>query len=132
MMNPMYDDAERGIPEFLNVWEYLNGSLPIDEQMARTYTEEIYRTETIEPAWNHMAVQEGIPDLFQKMSESRIPLLFIQGSEDNLVQNAENVKILSQQIETVDFRIIEGAGHMFFNREVWDLILGEAVDHLPK
>ncbi len=41
MGNPMHDDAKRGIPEFLKVWKYLNGSLPFDEAMARSYTEEI-------------------------------------------------------------------------------------------
>ena len=50
MANPMYPDLARGGPEFLKIWDYLNGDWELDKDMALRYTEAIYATETIGPA----------------------------------------------------------------------------------
>ncbi|MCZ6835883.1 MAG: alpha/beta hydrolase [Planctomycetota bacterium] len=119
LQNPMHADAVRGIPEFMKIWRYLNGSLPLDEKMAHAYTLKIYETQLIEPAWNHIAVQDGIPDLYPELIKSRIPLLFIQGEEDCLVQNAENIDTLARYLGQVSCQILNKAGHVFFNKGVW-------------
>lgn len=130
MENPMYADPERGVPEFLKVWRYLNGSFPLDEEMARAYTEKIYETESIEPAWNHTAVQEHVADLYPRLRGSTVPLLCVHGQEDRLVQNAQNMRTLAEHLDQVDFRIIEGAGHVFFNMAIWDQLEDIVAQHL--
>lgn len=119
LKNPMYSDKERGIPEFLKVWEFLNGSYSLDYEMARNYTAKIYETEVIEPAWNHTKVQEGISDIFPLLLKSKIPLLLIHGEEDNLVQNAKNIEIMAKQVESISTCLLKKAGHVFFNRDIW-------------
>jgi pimeloyl-ACP methyl ester carboxylesterase len=129
MANPMHADVQSGVPEFLKVWRYLNGDVSFDERMARAYTEKIYKTESIEPAWNHMAVQEGVPDLFAALSRSDVPLLFVHGEADRLVQNAENIKTLAANLEQVSCRVLANVGHVFFNSGVWQEIEQVMLDH---
>jgi pimeloyl-ACP methyl ester carboxylesterase len=126
LSNPMYPDLERGAPEFLKIWRYLNGDWELDEDMAYRYTEAIYATETIGPAWNHTNVQAGIRDIWEELSRLNKPLLYIHGEKDYLPANPENTKILAQSLDNADVFIIRGGGHMFFNKELW-AVLGEKI-----
>ena len=91
-----------------------------------------YEAETIELAWNHTAVQDGIPDLFPALTGSEIPLLFVHGTEDNLVQNAENVRTLAEHLKHAEYRTIDKAGHVFFNRAVWSELEQMVFDHIDR
>ena len=84
MSNKMYQDYERGKDEFFRSWKYLNGQWDFDEKMAEEYTKRIYETEYIEPAWNHMKVQEKIPDIWEQLNSLQIKKHFIYGELDYL------------------------------------------------
>lgn len=130
LANPMYQDVERGLPEFMKVWRVLNGDRPLDEEMAKEYTRSIYETETIGPAWNHTKVQAGIRDILPELKTLNRPILFMHGDKDYLPANPENTKILAGSLPNAKVCIIKDGGHMFFNDEVWRLVLERLADHI--
>lgn len=132
MSNPMHQSAEAGIPEFRKIWRYLNGDWPMDEQMADDYTRCIYETEVIGPAWNHTHVQSGIRDIFQELKEISFPLLLIHGEHDYLPANPENVKLLAGALPKAESFLLNDGGHMFFNGDIWDILLNKILDHLKR
>ncbi|MCI5211148.1 MAG: alpha/beta hydrolase [Candidatus Electrothrix sp. ATG2] len=132
MANPMYPDLARGGPEFLKIWDYLNGDWELDKDMALRYTEAIYATETIAPAWNHMNVQAGIRDIWEELSRLNKPLLYIHGEKDYLPANPENTKILAQSLENADAFILKGGGHMFFNKKIWEILRQKILHHIQQ
>lgn len=130
MSNPMYPDLDRGAPEFLKIWDYLNGDWEFDEDMALQYTKAIYATETIGPAWNHTNVQAGIRDIREELRRLDKPLLYIHGEKDYLPANPENTKILAQSLDNAEFFIIKGGGHMLFNKELWEILIEKILQHM--
>ncbi len=129
MSNPMYPDLDRGAPEFLKIWDYLNGDWELDQDIADQYTEAIYATETIGPAWNHTNVQAGIRDIWKELSHLNKPLLYIHGEKDYLPGNPENTKILAQSLKNADVFMIRGGGHMLFNKELWGILSKKILQH---
>jgi len=130
MANPMQQDFTKGAPEFLKIWEFLNGDWQLDEDMANQYTKAIYKTETIGPAWNHTNVQNGIRDIMAELEELEKPLLFIHGEKDYLPSNPENTKLLANHLPNAGFYIIEKGGHMFFNEQLWSILENHIVRHI--
>lgn len=130
MANPMHQDARRGVPEFQKIWRFLNGRWPLDEKMADEYTLAIYVTEVIAPAWNHSNVQSGIPDIFRDLKVLDKSILFIHGENDYLPSNPENTKKLANALPNAEAYILENGGHMFFNAEIWKILLEEIHRHI--
>ncbi|MCJ2165242.1 MULTISPECIES: alpha/beta hydrolase [unclassified Pseudodesulfovibrio] len=132
MANPMYQDVNKGLREFQKIWRALNGDWVLDEEMAEKYTRTIYETEIIGPAWNHTNVQSGIRDIFQELKEIDKPLLFIHGEKDYLPSNPENTKRLAKSLPTADFFLLKKAGHMFFSKDIWLILIERIHEHLQK
>lgn len=128
LSNKMYPDCERGMDEFARVWKALNGGFPLDRGMADDYTRHLYETETIEPAWNHTKVQEGVRDLYGDLARLQAPIRFIHGERDYLPSDPANVKILADSLPNADFTLLPRAGHMFFDRGLWMQIAGIFLD----
>jgi pimeloyl-ACP methyl ester carboxylesterase len=123
MSNKMYPDYERGKNEFFRAWRFLNGKRPLNEDMAVEYTKRLYETETIEPAYNHTKVQVGIRDVYDELKALPCPIHFICGEDDYLAASATNIKILADSLPNADFTLLSSAGHMYFDRDIWDEIL---------
>jgi pimeloyl-ACP methyl ester carboxylesterase len=123
LSNKMYQDYERGKDEFFRIWRYLNGSYELDESMAAEYTKRLYETEYIEPAWNHTKVQENIHDIYNELNALPINIHFIYGEADYLAANLASIKILVNSLQNADLEILCGAGHLFFNCNLWEKIL---------
>ncbi len=130
MANPMYPDYERGAPEFMKIWQILNGDWPVDEATANNYTRSIYDTEEIAPAWNHTNIQNGLSDIMDQLSSLDLPMLFIHGEKDYLPANPTNTLMLSEHLQKASFYMLEGGGHMFFNRQVWDILTEQIWQHI--
>ena len=130
MSNKMFQDYDRGKDEFLRIWKYLNGKWELDENMAIEYTKRLYKTEHIEPAWNHTKAQENIPDIFTELNKLDIEKHFIYGEIDYLPTNPDNIKILVKSLHNADLTIIKNAGHMFFNKEIWNIILNVIIKYI--
>ena len=123
MSNQMFPDYERGKNEFMRAWQYLNGKFPVDEKMAEEYNKRLYETETIEPAYNHTKIQQDLPDIWEDLAKLPAPIHFIYGSEDNLAANWVNTKILAKSLPNADFTLLDGAGHMYFTKSIWQKVL---------
>ncbi len=130
MANPMHQDVDLGLPEFQKIWRVLNGGWLLDEDMAEQYTRSIYLTELIGPAYNHTQVQSGIRDIFQELKETGTPLLLIHGDRDYLPADPENTKRLAQALPNAMFFALKNGGHMFFNNEIWNVLLARIHSHL--
>ncbi len=130
MSNPMHQDTERGIPEFLKIWCVLNGDWPLDKEMAIRYTHAIYETEIIGPAWNHTNVQSDIPDIFTDLKRFNKPILFIHGEKDYLPSHPQNTIILAKLLPKSRAILLKGGGHMFFNKEIWKILVEQLADHM--
>lgn len=132
MANPMHQDVRKGVPEFQKVWRILNGDWVLDEAMAETYTRTIYETEVIGPAWNHTHVQSGIPDIFQDLRDLNKPILFVHGEKDYLASSPENIKRLAHALPNAEVFILKNGGHMFFNHDIWKILLEHIHNHINK
>ena len=132
LSNKMYPDYDRGKDEFLRVFSFLNGDYEIDRDMACGYIERIYRTEIIKPHANHINIQKNVPDIYEKLYHLSKPILFIYGSRDLLAANPENTAILADSLPTAELMIVDGAGHMFFNREIWNILFDRIIDFIMK
>jgi len=132
MANPMHQDSRRGVPEFQKIWRVLNGDWDLDENMADAYTRALYETEIIGPAWNHTHIQSEIKDIFQDLKESGKPILFIHGEKDFLPANPENTKRIADALPSAEVFILKNGGHMFFNMELWQILIEQIHGHIKK
>jgi len=130
MANPMYQDVRKGLPEFRKVWRVLNGDWPLNEEMADEYTQALYKTEIIGPAWNHTNVQAGIRDIFQELNALGKPILFIHGEKDYLPADPENTRRLAKALSRAEFFMLKNGGHMFFNQEIWQILTEQILDQI--
>ena len=117
--NKMYQDYARGRDEFFRAWKCLNGNRPLNIALAEEYTKRLYGTETIDIAYNHTKIQRGIPDVYDDLAALPFPLHFIYGENDFLAANAANVEILANSLPNADFTLLKGAGHMYFDENLW-------------
>lgn len=120
--NKMYQDYKRGRHEFSRIWKYLNGNRPFDDGMADEYTKQLYETEAIGIAYNHTKIQNDIPDIFNDLALLPFPLRFIYGECDYLAASATNTEILASSLPNADFTLLKGAGHMYFDENLWQEI----------
>lgn len=132
MSNPMHQDVERGVPEFRKIWRMLNGDWALDVDMADAYTRVIYETETIGPAWNHTHVQNDVRDILKDLETLDAPIVFVHGEKDYLPSDPKNTEILANHLSNGKFVMLPGAGHMFFNKEIWKMLLNVINAHIKK
>jgi len=123
MSNQMFTDYERGKNEFMRVWQYLNGTFPVDENMAEEYNKRLYETKTIEPAYNHTKIQQNVPDIWSDLAKLPVPIHFVYGSKDYLAANSVNTEMLAKSLPNADFVLLDGVGHMYFDKSIWQNIL---------
>lgn len=130
MSNKMYQDYDRGKDEFLRVFSFLNGNYETDKEMAYKYIGRIYETEIIKPHLNHTNIQKNVSDIYQQLHDLGKPILFIYGGLDLLAANPANTGILADSLPTAQLMIIEQAGHMFFNKEIWNLVTDKIAEFI--
>lgn len=118
MKNHPTGNFEMDWPQWMHSWKLLNGTLEMDEVMARHYTRCIYERHAgdFHPAWNHMAAHNTKEIVMDRLPKD---LLLINGDEDVLSPAKEITKLK----ERFKIEILSGAGHVFFNRAIWNSIL---------
>lgn len=122
--NPPIGDFDKDLVGLMERWKLLHGSYPIDEELALTYAKEIYKRDIRDALWpwNHIAAETAIPKtLADEIKTIKVPCLVIHGEEDNLLPKEHGVA-LSTMIPNAKLRIIPKAGHLFFNKELWNQI----------
>jgi pimeloyl-ACP methyl ester carboxylesterase len=115
---------------WIRSFKLLNGDLPFDEPMALRYIKSIYdKDPSSNVAWNHIAIQHLLQDHEADFNHNKIPSLIIHGEKDFLapISCAEKTKSM---IAHSKLHLISGAGHMFFNKKIWDNILTTLLVHI--
>lgn len=122
---------EESLEGFIKSWEILNGSFPLDRQMAESYTREMYERSVhpVEVAWNHIQCQEGIGDLSNELKNVIVPALFIHGEEDPLIPVQGGIRT-AQAVKSAKIEVIPGMGHMIFDTSLQKKVASHLVHHL--
>lgn len=123
---------EETIQNFLPVWQYLNGSFPLDREMATSYTRDLL-TRTRHPirmGGNHELLMRGL-DLNKHrgiLQTITTPILLIHGEEDTL-SLPRNARAVAHAIPTNTLIMIPKMGHMLFHRELEEKIAELVLDN---
>ena len=122
---------EKDLPGWLKSFRYLHATYyPFDEARAKSYVKDIYKYEpnpTV--AWNHIAIQHAAHDYYDELRALKVPTLVIHGENDKL-QLLEYGKATADLIPEAKLEVILGAGHMFFNKKIWDQIAKVFIAHI--
>lgn len=133
LRNRPTQNFEESYPGFLTVWERLNGKFPVEKELARAYTEEMY-TRSRYPVGahvRHMRVMQKMAETLKERKEMflqiTLPTLIIHGAEDALVPLQRGGQALSRVLPHAQLEIIPKMGHMLFDyaleKEVADRII---------
>jgi pimeloyl-ACP methyl ester carboxylesterase len=128
----MFSRKENSIEGFLPIWRYLNGTIPLDEKMASTYTQDLLTRSSsqIHPGNNHELVMRQLEiEKCRGLFEIQTPTLIIHGMSDPL-SLPRNARALAKAIPHAKLEIISGMGHMFFNQELESKIAHLIIEHI--
>jgi pimeloyl-ACP methyl ester carboxylesterase len=125
-------DFAADLPGWTRSWRLLHGRLPLDEAMAARYTKEIYTRDARDAsvAERHIAAMQTVPaSLSSDLKRVAVPSLVIHGTEDPLVP-VDHGMALARLIPGCRLRLLDGAGHMFFQRELWTQVASEFLEFI--
>lgn len=105
---------------FLEIWRYLNGSYPFNEKMAEAYLTQLkqfldkfsYAKNNYEKVMQKMRSSEKL-----KIEDIAVETHVIHGNEDPL-SLPRNGRALALCIPNAKLDMVEGMGHVFFNKDL--------------
>jgi len=121
MENSPTGNFMQDIDGWLESWKFLNGSRPFDASLATDYTRSLYEGDrrNAEVAVNHIYAMSTVPDcLVTELEKTTTPFLAVHGSEDILVPQ-DHGETSARLAPAGRFQKIDGAGHMFFDKNIW-------------
>lgn len=121
---------EESLEGFMKSWKILNGDYPVDNEIAESYTRELYER-SIHPvgvAWNHINCQEGMGDLSNALKKVVVPGLFIHGEKDPLIPVQGGIQT-AQKVKNARIEIIPRMGHMIFDNNLQKEIALHLIHH---
>lgn len=124
MANTPTGDLEADWPGWVESWRVLHGNRPVEETLARNYTEALYRHDprNCQVATHHIHAMSTVPaDLPVRLGQIDRPALVIHGDEDPLVPVSHG-RALARLIPHAGIVELAGAGHMYFNSATWSEI----------
>lgn len=135
IQNQPTGNFESDLEGWLTTWKFLNGSVQFDRQQAVHYTKSLYTGDprNAQVAVNHIHAMTTVPvELVKKLATISCPFLVLHGTEDVLVP-LDNGQATARLVANSKSVGIEGAGHMFFNKQIWlriqDLVIGHLTNH---
>ena len=129
--NKPTQDFENDLPGFMCIWKILNGSCPVDVEMAAAYTKDYYVRSNypVGVAWNHIRCLENLGDITNKLKEMSIPSLFIAGEKD-VMMPPEVVAANAELVRGAKFVIIPKMGHMVFDKDLEIKVADTILEHI--
>jgi pimeloyl-ACP methyl ester carboxylesterase len=127
-------DVEADLPGWMKSWRLLHGRLPLDEALAADYTRALYIRDARDAsvAKRHIAAMATVPpSLANDLTRIAVPGLVIHGTEDPLVP-LDHGEVLARLIPGCQLRLIAGAGHMFFHRDLWAQLAVHILLHVQR
>jgi pimeloyl-ACP methyl ester carboxylesterase len=125
-------DFEADLPGWMKSWRLLQGTLPVDPEMAARYTKELYFRDARDAsvARRHIAALRNVPvSLAKDLTRVTVPSLVIHGTEDPLVP-VDHGMAVARLIPGCRLRLIAGAGHMFFRQDLWTKLAAHILEHV--
>lgn len=131
--NKPTQNFEESLNGFMRSWEILNGNVPLDSNMAKEYTRELYDRSNHEVgvAWNHIHAQENVGDLSSDLAELKTPGLFIHGENDPLIPLQGGINT-AKAASNSTLEIIPDMGHMIFSADLQKNIAAILVKHFSE
>ncbi|CDZ81689.1 3-oxoadipate enol-lactonase 2 [Candidatus Rubidus massiliensis] len=126
---------EQSLENYLNVWEYLNGKVPFDKDIAYHYTKDMYNRSfnKVGVHTNHLAIVKQVQQMaktnHENLNELKVPTLIIQGDEDYLVLPRIGGFALAEVLPHSELKIIPKMGHMFFNKDIMHKLCDLILEH---
>ena len=121
------------VQTFLPIWRHLNAKIPLDEEMAKTFTRDLLvRTKNKNAGRNHEPMMGEFlatmnrENILQKIKQ---PTLVILGDKDPVVL-PRHTKSVADAIPGSKLVVIDGMGHAIFNRNLQEKIARLIVEHL--
>lgn len=132
MKNLPEGDFEKDLQGWITSWRFLNGNVDFDQELAIQYTKSLYEGDrrNCQVAENHIFAMSTVSDtLIHQIKKIKCPLLVLHGTDDPLVpfDHGEVTAKLTPRSKIIG---LKGAGHMFFNRELWEIIADEIIKHI--
>lgn len=126
---PDWSDREAVIDHIVEGLRPFSGSLPFDEDGKRALVGRVLdRTINIESSVkNHWLIEEGEPT-HKPVSEIAAPTLVLHGTEDPLFP-FEHGEALAREIPGARLVALEGAGHEFPPRPLWNQVGAAILEH---
>ncbi len=132
MRNQPKGEFDHDLPGWLESWCFLNGTCQFDEESAIRYTRSLYAGDprNAQVAVNHIHAMTTVPNSLPEMlKDVRCPFLVIHGTKDPLVP-LDNGVMTARLVPNSKIVRLQGAGHMFFNGDVWNEIGKCLVSHI--
>lgn len=124
LKNRPTQDFNESLEGFMGVWRRLNGKVPLDEDQARLYTEEMY-TRSRYPIGAHEKHSKAMQKMASQlkahvdvMQRIHVPFLIIQGMEDYLVLPERGGQAMAEALPHAKLILIPKMGHLFFNQQI--------------
>lgn len=129
LSNQPKGDFERDISGWLRSFKLLNGEVEFDEDMARKYVQEIYHRDPCPGvAWNHIGIQQLLPNYFETFRKNKLRGLILHGEAD-LLQPVSYAQEAHKMISHTQLVTLPKVGHMFFNTNTENQILECLITH---
>ncbi len=125
-------NLEETIQNFLPIWKYCNGDIPLDEEMAKKFTNDFLTRTKNKNFINHEKMMQNFLSSMKKtknLEKIGKPVLVIYGDKDFVVL-PRHEKSVADSIPKSKLIMIKGMGHTFFNQELEMKIETYIVDFL--
>lgn len=111
----------------------VHGNYTIDESLFDDYTQEFYSFLQKRPSIkNHIvALQTKPKTLVSDLNKSLTKTLILHGTHDTIIPY-DWAEMLSKQMTNATFISLVGAGHMYFNQDLWNLFEQEITAFILK
>lgn len=122
------------VNNLLSIWRYSNGNILFDEDMAKAFTIDFMTRTKNKNAKNHdLMMQKFLSEMKMSNTLKQIdkPTLIIHGDRDPVVLPRHG-KAVADAISNSKLVMIEGMGHVFFNRVLEEKIAQLIIDFLKK
>ncbi len=132
MQNKPTKNYAQSVDGFLKSYEYLHGTIPMDNNIAQQYIKDMYErtlpehlewfekfSAGIEPLHKHVKAQQNLPDRTKELKNIKIPTLVIHGEMDCLAFPRITKEYCADLIPNAKRQIIPGMGHMILSKPLF-------------
>ncbi len=136
LRNRPSDNFDESYEGFLGVWERLNGKVPLDDTMTRTYTQEMYTRSNypIGAPARHIQVMQKMAETLKSrkeiFSQITLPTLLVHGEEDYLIPIQRGGSALAEKLPQAKLEVIPEMGHMLFDHSLETAVSEKIVSFL--